>query len=256
MPEALTGAPALAARRLIAVALVLSACAGALSASQARASTSVAIHASFQPDRLGASTSLTARLRFAGASGETPAPVRSIVLRLPIGLGVELRGSSSCSPAILRRRGPGGCPQTALVGRGHAQLEVHAGSQTIPEQAVLWAFRGPPRGGAPTLEILGIGSTPLHEQTISTAVLRGDSAHGAQLTISIPAIPTLVFEPDASFASLTLTIGGLAAGAPARAAPVRILVPHRCPAGGFQFTGDFAFADRSVARAMTAVPCP
>jgi hypothetical protein len=256
MPEALTGARVLAPRRLIAVGLALCACAGALSAGQARAATTVAIHASLQPDRLGASTSLTVALRFAGASGETPAPLRSIVLRLPIGLGVELRGSSSCPPTLLRRRGAGGCPQTALVGRGHAQLEVHAGSQTIPEQAVLWAFRGPSRGGAPTLEILGLGSTPLREQTISTGVLRGDSAHGAQLTISIPPIPTLVFEPDASFASLTLTIGGLAAGVPAQAAPVRILVPRRCPAGGFQFAGDFAFADRSLSRAATVVPCP
>jgi hypothetical protein len=241
-----------------AMALVVCACTPtAAGASGADASTGATIHASFLPDRLGANTALTLALRFAGSPGETPTPLHSIVLHLPAGLGIELGRSSSCAPTRLRRRGPAGCPQTSLIGRGHAQLEVHAGSQTIPEQTTLWVFRGPSRGSTPTLMVLGVGSTPLHERTIDTAVLRSDSApYGAELAISIPAIPTLVFEPDASFDSLSLTLGGLSGDPRAHAAATRIIVPRHCPAGGFPFAADIAFTDRSTAHATAAVPCP
>jgi hypothetical protein len=245
--------------RVVATAVALVACSWALIAGGAGAAgvaTSTAIHASFLPDRLGADTALTVAMRFAGGPGETPAPLRAIALHLPAGLRIELRGSSTCPLASLRRRGASGCPRTSLVGRGHAQLEVHAGSQTIPEQAVLWAFRGPSRSGAPTLAILGVGSTPLHERTIDTAVLRHDRApYGTELAISIPAIPTLVYEPDASVDSMTLTIGGLAGDPRAHSAAARLLLPRHCPPGGFPFAADIAFADGAAAHAATTVPC-
>jgi hypothetical protein len=105
--------------------------------------------------------------------------------------------------------------------------------------------------------ILGVGSTPLHERTIDTAVLRGDNApYGTRLAISIPAIPTLVYEPDASFDSLTLTLGGLSDDPRAHAAAASIRVPRRCRAGGFPFAADITFTDRSTAHATAVVPCP
>jgi hypothetical protein len=259
VPKALSARLA-ASLRVVAATMSLAACGWALTASGASAqaaTTSTTVHASFLPDRLGASTALTLAMRFAASPGETPPPLRLIALHLPAGLGIELRGSSSCPLARLSQRGGSGCPQASLVGRGHAQLEVHAGSQTIPEQAVLSVFRGPSRGGAPTLEILGVGSTPLNERTISTAILRGDHApYGTELTISIPAIPTLVYEPNASFDSLTVTLGGIAGDPRAHTAGARILVPRRCRAGGFPFAADVSFADRSTTHAATAVPCP
>ncbi len=238
--------------------VALYACTSALKPIQARAatSTSLSMHASFLPDRLGANTALTLAMGFAGLPGETPAPVRSIVLHLPAGLGIALRSSSSCAPLQLRRHSAAGCPRTSLIGRGHAQLEVHAGSQTIPEQAILWVFRGPARSGSPTIAILGIGSTPLHERTIDVGVLRGDSPpYGAALTLAIPAIPTLVYEPDASFDSLTVTIGGRSGGPSAHSAGA-IRVPRRCRTAGFPFAAYATFADGSTAHATTSIPCP
>jgi hypothetical protein len=214
----------------------------------AGARTVASVHPSFQPDRLGASTALTLALRYSSDEEEgVPSPVRTIVVQLPAGLGIDLRGVLTCPAARLRREGSDGCPSASLLGRGHAALEVHAGSQTLPERTAVWAFRGPDRGPSPTLEILSQGYTPLDERTLSTGVLRGEGApYGSELTLSIPAIPTLVYEPDASIASLSLTIGrgGVLA------------VPRSCPPGGFPFATASTFADGSHATATASLPCP
>jgi len=223
----------------------------AMSASAAaQAATVASIRPSLRPDRLGASAALTLALGYSNSEeGEAgvPAPVRTIVVRLPAGLRIDLRGVQSCPADRLRRQGAGGCPSGSLLGRGRATLEVHAGSQTLPEQAAVWAFRGPDRGASPTLELLSQGYTPLDERTISIGVLAGDGApYGSKLTVSIPPIPTLVYEPDASLTSLSLTIGR----------DRSVGLPSSCPAGGFAFAAASTFADGSTATATASVPCP
>jgi hypothetical protein len=243
---------------------VLAACcpsAGARStAAVAQASpsdTGASIRPSLRPDRLGASTALTLAIRFSGGAQGVPAPLRRAVLHLPAGLGIGLRGVKTCAPAQLRRRGAAGCPTGALVGRGHALLEARTGSLTIPEEAEIWVFRGPDRGSKPVLEIYGRGETPLVESTVSAAVLEPDSApYGTRLTVSVPAIPTLTYEPDASFVSLSVTVGAVGRAPRAHAAAGAVLMPRSCPAGGFPFAASFAFADGSSASASATVACP
>jgi hypothetical protein len=235
----------IAARALLLAGLASLGCAASAAA---QAPTEASIHPALVPDRLGASAALTLALRYSGGEEGVPEPLRTIVVRLPAGLGINLRGVSSCPAARLRRQGAAGCPSGSLLGRGRAALEVHAGSQTLPEQAAAWAFRGPNRGSSPTLEILSQGYTPLDERTLSTGVLRSqnDAPYGSQLTISIPPIPTLVYEPDASVRTLSLTI----------ARSGTIVVPDSCPAGGFAFAATSTFADGSTATAAASVPCP
>ncbi len=215
------------------------------------------MHPSLLPDRLGASTALTLAFRLSGGDEGVPPPLSAMVVRLPAGLTIDLRGVGTCAGSRLRHRGAGGCPAGSLVGRGHAMMSVHAGSLAVPEETTIAIFRGPDRAGRPTLEIFGQGRTPLDQSSISTAVLDPDSApYGSKLTVSIPAIPTLVFEPDASFDSLSLTVGGIGHNPLAHAAAGAILVPRRCPAGGFPFAASFAFADGSTASASATLPCP
>jgi hypothetical protein len=217
------------------------------------AATAASIHASLLPDRLGASTAFTLAARFSGGEEGVPAPVRAIVLRLPAGLGIDVGGVQTCPRARLQRGGAAACPAASLVGRGHATLEVRAGSETIPEQAVLSAFRGPNAGNRPTLEVLSQGSTPLDERTISTGVLQpGSPPYGSELTVSIPPIPTLMYEPNASVISFSLTVGNVRA----KASAGTITVPRSCPAGGFPFAASFTFAEHSSATASASVPCP
>jgi hypothetical protein len=225
-------------------------CAGP--AAQALAGTSASVQPSFQPYRLGASATATLSLRFSGGADHVPAPLTGMVLRLPAGLSIDLTGISICQPSRLRSSGAAGCPSASRIGRGHALLEVHAGSQTLPEEATISVFRGPNRGSRPTFEIFGHGETPLDESTISTAVLQRDTPpFGSKLIVSVPPIPTLVYEPNASFSSLSLTIG-----APAGRSRSPVAIPRRCPRGGFPFASSFTFADRSSASAGVRLPCP
>jgi hypothetical protein len=258
VPAPLTRSGAHHSLRSAALALAALACSlAAPRPAAALASTQASLHASLVPDRLGASAALTIAMRFSGGSEGIPTPLHGFTLHLPAGLGISLHGGVTCPRVALRRRGATGCPAAALLGRGHARLEVHAGSQTIPEQAALWAFLGRSGSGSATLEILGEGSTPLNERTVSTGVLRGDSGpFGSRLVLAIPPIPTVELEPDASFDTFSLTLGGAGTPPRAHAAVARIRVPRRCPAGGFPFAAELAFADGSSTRAASAVPCP
>ncbi len=227
------------------------------SAALAAPETSAAIHASFQPNRLGASTALTLAADFSGGAEGVPAPLRQAVLRLPAGITIDLRGSTTCPQSHLRRRGAAGCPAGSIVGRGHALTDVYAGSLVVPEEANVTVFRGPSHRGLQSFEIFGQGETPLYQSVISTAVLQPESApYGVKLTVSVPPIPTLVLEPDASIVSVSVTVGGTGREPKAHAAAGSIRVPRSCPAGGFPFAASFAFADGSATSASATVACP
>jgi hypothetical protein len=239
------------------LALALACVLGTPRPAVALASTRASLQASLTPERPGAQAALTVTMRFTGGAEGIPEPLRGFTLHLPAGLSVSFGAGATCSGATLRRRGAAGCPAAALLGRGRARLQVHAGSQTIPEPAVLWAFRGRSASGSPTLEMLGEGSTPLNERTVSRGLLRSEGApFGSRLIVTIPPIPTVALEPDASFDSLSLTLGNPRGPARARAPGARIRVPRHCPSGGFPFAAELAFSGAFAGHAASTVPCP
>lgn len=201
------------------------------------------LHVSLSTARLGVSISLSDEQ----AEDGVPPPLRTLTIELPGGTGLSLaRGVSVCRAAALRAHGAAGCPTSSRVGQGSATLEVHAGSQTIPEPAALSVFRGPALGGRPTLELLGVGHTPLDQRSVSRGVI-GSSAHGLQLRISIPPIHSLELEPDASFTAMSLKFGGHG---------VTVVLPRSCEGAGLTFGAALAFSDGSSAQADRTVPCP
>jgi hypothetical protein len=245
------GALAVGPRVGAVVAALSVATALALSAAPALAGTGVSVFPSLQPYALGAHARAAISLRFFGGAAGVPAPLRGAVLRLPAGLRVDLSGVSACPASRLRARGAAGCPAGSLVGRGTATLKVHAGSQTLPESASIAVFRGLDHDGHRTFEIFGHGRTPLDETTIASAVLLGDTApYGSKLVIAVPPIPTLTYEPDASYSALSLTIGGRGRS------PSPIVIPRRCPRGGFPFAASFSFAGGAQASESGRLPCP
>lgn len=243
---------------LVATALTLVCCANAtIGSAQAQTETSASIRPSLLPNRLGASAALTLAFRLYGGAEGVPAPLRGLVVHLPAGLSINLHGARTCSPSRLRSRGAGGCSSQSLVGRGHALMRVHAGSLAVPEETAISIFRGPNRGARQTLEIFSQGSTPLDESTTATGVLSPESGRfGSKLAVTVPAIPTLVLEPDASFTSLSLTIGGVGRTPRAHAAAGSITVPRSCPSAGFPFMAEFTFAGAGAASASGVVACP
>jgi hypothetical protein len=239
------------------VACCACAAAAAPASATAQTETTASIRPSLLPDKLGASTALTLAFRFSGGAEGVPAPLRGMIVQLPAGLSVNLRGARVCPPSRLRSRGTRGCSSQALIGRGHALMRVHAGSLTVPEETSISIYRGPNRGGRQTLEIFSQGETPLDEGAIFTGALAPDSGrYGTKLMVTVPAIPTLVLEPDASFASLSLTIGGIGRNPRAHAAAGAIVVPRTCPAAGFPFAAELTFAGGAPASAAATVACP
>jgi hypothetical protein len=214
------------------------------------------IAASLSPDRANAKGSLRLTIDFGqGPSGATPAPVRRAVLRLPLGLGIEIPHLRSCSIPRLRARGPSGCSAQSELGHGYALAEATAGSQLITENISLWLFLGPFHNLEPTFEILGQGITPFDERVVLTGtVLPDQPPYGEDLVLSAPQIPTVPLEPDASIASMTLTVGTNNSPHPNQANTV--VVPPNCPTGGFPFSAQIAFANGSSGNAFAHASCP
>ncbi len=219
------------------------------------AETFATITPSLAPDRLGANAALTFTIHYVGGDFGVPLPVRRSVLQFPAGLTLDVPSLHSCSAARLRSRGASGCPAQSELGRGYALVETHAGTFTNTEDVSLWVFLGPPRNLEPTFEILAQGYTPLDERMVFTGEVLPDRApYGEELVMTIPPIPTLALEPDASIATFSLTIGADARHRSHEANTV--LVPSRCPAGGWPFAAEFTYADGSVGSALATTPCP
>jgi hypothetical protein len=224
-------------------------------AAVAHAGVSATITPSLSPDRLGAKGVLVLTVRYAGGESGVPSPVRRSILRFPAGLGIEIPHLRSCSIVRLRARGPNGCPAQSQLGHGHALAEAQEGSQIITEDISLWLFLGPFHNLEPTFEILGQGYTPFDERVVLTGtVLPDNPPYGEDLVLSVSPIPTLPLEPDASIVTMSLTVGA------SRPRDLRnantVVVPARCPSGGFPFAADFTYADGSSGNALSTVPCP
>jgi len=231
----------------------LSVC-GVLVAS-AHAETLATVTSLFSPDRLRARGSLSLTIQFADPQGGVPAPVRRSILRFPAGLTLEVPRLSSCSASRLSALGAGGCPADSALGHGHALVEAQVGSQKISEDVSLWVFLGPLQNLQPTVEVLGRGYTPFDERVVlSGTMLPAGGPYGEALALSIPPIPTLTLEPDASIVTFSLVIGAHVDGRAHDANTVRL--PSSCPQGGFPFAGEFTYADGSSGSALTTAACP
>lgn len=213
------------------------------------------IAATLRPDRPRARGALYVHIAYGEADGGLPVPVRLAVLRLPSALGIDIPVLRSCQPARLRALGTRGCPPQSLIGHGAALVEAMLGSQLLGERVSLSLFIGPLVNLQPTFEILAQGNTPFRERVVVAGKVTPDDApFGEDLAISLPTIPTLPLEPDATVVSLSLTIGSPTADRSLKANAV--VAPAHCPAGALPLAIDSTFADGSSDDAATSLPCP
>jgi hypothetical protein len=217
--------------------------------------TTATIRPSFSPDKLGAKAAFTFAVHFGGGELDVPSPVRKAVVHFPAGLTLDVPKLESCSKARLQARGPRGCPAQSVIGTGHALADVHVGSSVESEEAAVGVFVGPPQGANPTIEIVGQGYSPLEERVVITATALPDNPpYGEKLVMSVPAIPTIPLEPNASEVSFSVTVGGKAAKKHHN--PNTVLLPTICPTGGFPFAAEFTYENGSTSTSTATVPCP
>lgn len=223
---------------------------------------SVGLH----PERLGAGTTIEFGFKVDVQRGQAPSPLSAVDLFYPanIGLVTSGLGLSSCAPATLELLGPEGCPADALMGRGSAVVEIPLGRHTISETGEITTWMGPLQNGRLSLLFFAEGRAPVFAQLIFPGlVLDASAPFGGRLATQIPEIPSFPEAPDAAIVQMHATIGPKGITYFQRVGhrrvgyqPNGIVLPKRCPRGGFVFAATFAFFDGSHARARAVVPCP
>jgi len=252
-----------------AAALLTCAAASLLSASALAAPTSeqASLHASFLPDRLGASTTISYGFHLQTSEGLAPPPLQSIVLHIPAGMNYTLTtlGLAICQPAVLQAKGVNGCPPNSHLGSGNALVEVPFGTGSGHEIPEIQAVSGPPSpDGNMVVLFYANGQSPVSAQLVFQGEVLPDSgAFGSQLATTVPLVTSVPGGPDVSIVNVNATIGpsGLTYykhvhGKLTPFHPLGIGVPEHCPRGGFPFSASFVFQDGSQTSASTTVPCP
>jgi hypothetical protein len=250
--------------------LALALCVGLVLCAGARATTpgqTVSLHASFIPDRLG--TRVTVEFEFAVHSsvpGRPPAPVTNFDLHLPAGISAlsSALGLANCYPAELFSGGPEGCPANSRVGFGSAIVAVPTELEPIEEEGSVELYVGPPNPEHLEILFYAEGHAPVSAQLVFPGHLLEDNApFSGRLDTTVPLIPTWPGGPDLSVTRIASTIGprGLTYYKHVRGkfvpfVPRGILLPRRCPRGGFPFEADLTFLTGAQAGATTVVPCP
>jgi hypothetical protein len=251
------------------IALLLAApalCAASVPAC-AQAAQTVTLEASFNPDRLGARTTIEFGFQVHSTTPRrAPAPVSDVDLHLPAGLGLATStlGLANCEPQALILGGVTGCPANARIGFGSAIVAVPAEGEPIEEEGSLTALIGPPNREHLEVLFYAEGHAPVSAQLVFPGHLLDDTTpFGGRLDTAIPLIPTWPGGPDVAVTRMTSTIGprGLTYyrhvhGEFVPFHPRGVVVPKRCPEHGFPFRVDITFTDGTHQSAASAVPCP
>jgi hypothetical protein len=254
-------------RLLRAIALALALPTGLCLCGTAWATTETAtLHASFSPNRLGASTTISFGFRVATTEGLAPPPMTSLDLRMPAGVNYTSTtlGLAICRPESLLAKGLAGCSPNSRLGYGSALVEVPFGIGSGKEIPELQAVMGPPRNGNIVVLFYANGLWPVYAQLVFTGEVLPDAGRfGSQLAITVPPVHSVPGGSDVSIVSAQTTIGPSHLtyyrhwhGRLVPFRPLGVSVPERCPRGGFPFSAEFGFQDGSRTSASTAVPCP
>jgi hypothetical protein len=232
----------------------------------AHARQSATLNVTFTPNRPGHSTTVDISVQIVVPAGLVPSPLTGLEMRYPRSLGIAVSGLglATCSQASLEMLGPEGCPRNSRIGQGSAIAEVPFGAEILPETADVAIVRAPQQEGHFALLFYATGITPILAQIIFRGLLLpGPRRSGEIINIDIPLVPSLPEGPDVAIVRLHATLGprGLTYyehthGETIAYHPKGILLPNRCPRGGFPFTATFTFLDGTRASAGTAVRCP
>jgi hypothetical protein len=232
--------------------------------SAASAAPTATLHVSFNPERLGQSTSLAFQVRIL-ADGSVPSPLTGIDLHYPSDLGIAISGLGldTCPLGTLEYIGPVGCPAEARMGEGSAIAELPFSSDIIQESAEIAILRAPEENGHPGFSFYAQGNTPISLPVIFPGVLLpGTTTQTETIRIHVPLVETLPGAADVSVTQLNATLGphGLTYyehihGKFVPYRPRGILLPNKCPRRGFPFSASLTFIDGSHATASRRIPC-
>ncbi|HTZ86352.1 MAG TPA: hypothetical protein VMB05_06775, partial [Solirubrobacteraceae bacterium] len=227
--------------------------------------------ASLHPNRLGSPTTIEVAFKIRSIPPEDQMPLIDVGLQLPEEMGIATSGLglANCQVPKLEELGPKGCPVNALMGRGIATAEIPFAGEVISESARIELFSAPVKANRLSLLVYVDARSPVFAQLVFPAtVLPASSPFGETIDTSVPLVPTLPGAPDVAVTLFHMTIGAtsrgdghflyerVSHGKRMMYSPKGLLLPPRCPKGGFPFQAHFVFSDQTTATARTSVPCP
>jgi len=228
----------------------------------ARAAPSVGMHVAFTPGRLGRPTSMSIDIQI--AAHPVPPPVGTLAILYPGELGFtsgEL-GLETCPRSRLEARGPAGCPADSRMGEGSARAEAPFAAGAVGETGRLTVFRGPEKGGHTQLLFYVEDSRPLSAQVAFSSVLLAAAPPYEQIQIAVPPVPSVPEAQDIALVSLHATLDPVGLtyretrnGRSVAYHPKGVILPRRCPRGGFPFGAVLSFLGGGRSEARTDVPC-
>jgi hypothetical protein len=225
----------------------------------------VRLSASFTPELLGKDTTLTFGFRIISPGGGVPPPLTTLDLRYPANLGIATSGLGvkSCTQTTLEVLGPPGCPAEALMGYGTATVEIPFGPEVIHETGQITTWMAPIEDERFNLLFYAEGKTPVESTlTLPGDILSAPAPYGGTIDTTIPPLASLpgtagaVVQLRSTIGPLGITYYRHAHGHTVPYDPTGLLLPSRCPRGGFPFSATFGFLNGSSTVAGTKVPCP
>jgi hypothetical protein len=257
------------ATRIAAAALPLTAAVFATGAclapaSAAGASETLSVSARFTPDSPGVPTNFSLTASFSSSTGLPPSPITRFTFYAPAGMEVDPRGVDTCAARALEQRGPAGCPADSRAGFGGGVGVLELPTETLHEPYTLdFFFAGKERGRLRLLIYASAVAPESVELVLTAKQVPAPKPYGLGFSVEVPPVSTFPGAPDASIESAFVTVGGsnVAYYEPVagkrRLLHVRgIVVPKRCPSGGFPTEGTVDFADGATLAVKSAIPCP
>jgi hypothetical protein len=258
----LSGLGRRAARRML-LAILLG-CSCAALAEIAWAGDTLIVKEAFTPDRLGAAANLSIAASFASSADVVPAPISKLTLYGPAGLRVQAQAVGTCTETTLLQRGPAGCPADSRVGFGGGIGVLALPNGLVREPFTLDFFFAASEHGRLRLLVYASASSPVNVELVVTAKeIRAPKPYGLGFSVQVPRVSTI---PGAAYASVESAFASIGSSHVAYFKTVHgrrtlvhvggLIVPTRCPAGGFPTRGTAVFADGATFTVNPAIPCP
>jgi hypothetical protein len=228
------------------------------------ATETLTVHARFTPDQLGASTNLSLTASFTSSAGGPPSPVTRLALYAPAGITVDAQGAGTCMAATLEKKGPSGCPPNSRAGFGGGVGVLELPTGAIREPYTLDFFFGPRSNGHLVLLAYASAVAPATVELVVVArEVPAPKPYGLGFVVEVPPITTFPGVPYASIESVFATFGAANVAyyenvhGKRKLVHIRgMVVPKKCPAGGFATEGIVGFANGSTLTVNPTIPCP